>query len=306
MKNPWKVELNDTLMERRRNRIENLEKHPEVQRFLHENHADPLLVEKNSALFEQWLREQERCAKCQGLEFCSSKIRGQSRLLKCEEGQYLSEMYQTCRYQNEQNQKRSNRQNFRFSHMRPEQYEVSLKDLGSAGGRYTKPAAYVDALEASVNGTGLFLYGQAGTGKSTLMMAMANTMAAPRRSGRKTAYVKMPLLIQELKNCISSEPERIEYILNILYRVDVLFIDDLGNEKISQWSRDEILFPLLEERLSAGRMTCFASNSSLEDLQRGYAQTGGPFSDRAAERLVDRIRALARPVEMKGMSFRSR
>ena len=83
---------------------------------------------------------------------------------------------------------------------------------------------------------------------------------------------------------------------------DVVVLDDLGSEGISKWTRDDILFPVLDYRMQNCKKTYVSSNYTPEELLEKYQ----PDGDRVASlRLQERIRSLAQPVKMTGSSRRN-
>lgn len=85
---------------------------------------------------------------------------------------------------------------------------------------------------------------------------------------------------------------------------DVLFLDDIGSESISAWTRDEILFPILEYRMNNRLKTYFTSNYTLEELKLRYGRVREENSEVASLRIIERIRTLAILCPLQGNSRR--
>lgn len=49
----------------------------------------------------------------------------------------------------------------------------------------------------------------------------------------------------------------VKRVMNHLRYSDVLVLDDIGAESITQWTRDEILLPILDERMNKGMKSLF-------------------------------------------------
>ena len=86
--------------------------------------------------------------------------------------------------------------------------------------------------------------------------------------------------------------------------LNVLVLDDIGAESITQWTRDEILLPVLDERMNKGMKTYFTSNYSMEELEQQYRLVNKPNNTIASLRILERIRTLSKPVELSGKSRR--
>jgi primosomal protein DnaI len=82
-------------------------------------------------------------------------------------------------------------------------------------------------------------------------------------------------------------------------------LDDIGAEQMSSWARDEILGTILQYRMLEKLPTLFTSNADLSQLEHHltYSQRGEEEKVKAA-RVVDRIRYLAKPIQMVGQNRR--
>lgn len=280
-----------------------LAKHKVVAAFLKKHHKDLSLVEDNLALFNREVERSKKCNPCQGLAFCTMDLKGMPLELYFTEEGFLDERRTLCPYALSRYQKIKHKANFLMSHLQETDYEVTIEKILQSA--HVQPKVYVKACNQAfqmcqAKQGGLLFYGEPGTGKSTLMMAIANAQAM---QNRKVSFVKVPLLLSQLKENISN-PEYREIVLSKLYKADVLFLDDFGSEMSTPWSRDEVLFPLLDERLMRGKQTFFASNLNLEELYKRYALDTSALNGSAARRLIDRVGTLAKPVEVCGRSRR--
>ncbi|WP_278391765.1 AFG1/ZapE family ATPase, partial [Leuconostoc lactis] len=85
---------------------------------------------------------------------------------------------------------------------------------------------------------GLYLYGDFGVGKTYLMGALANALAA---NNIDVMLMHFPSFAVDLKNTIGKDNAARERLLNQAKTATVLIIDDLGAENLSMWIRDDIL-----------------------------------------------------------------
>ena len=85
---------------------------------------------------------------------------------------------------------------------------------------------------------------------------------------------------------------------------DVVVLDDIGAESISAWFLNEILFPVLDQRMEQRKKTYFTSNYTWDDLKERYgtAEKNGQI---AADRVMERIRTLSDMVLLIGKSRRA-
>ena len=148
---------------------------------------------------------------------------------------------------------------------------------------------------------GLYLYGQFGIGKSYLLSAIANELA---EINVKSVLVFVPEFMREMKQAIGDQTlqEKVDYVK----KADVLMLDDIGAEAMSSWTRDEVLGTILHYRMSEKLPTFMSSNFSYSELEYHltYSQRGEK-EDLKAARIMERIRALTKPVKLDGRNRRN-
>jgi DNA replication protein DnaC len=126
--------------------------------------------------------------------------------------------------------------------------------------------AYVEELEARLaEGRGLWLFGDTGTGKTTLAMLISK---AALEAGKSVAIYSLPKLLARIRRTYDSEPGGDSYLslFEQLTSVDLLHIDDLGAEKRSDWVLEQ-LYALVNERYEAERSMLITTNLRHEELE---------------------------------------
>ena len=125
---------------------------------------------------------------------------------------------------------------------------------------------YVAELDERLDaGRGLWLFGDTGTGKTTLAM-LVSKMAL--EAGRSVAIYSLPKLLARIRRTYDSEPGGDSYLafFERLTAVDLLHIDDLGAEKRSDWVLEQ-LYALINERYEAQRSVLVTTNLPHEQLE---------------------------------------
>jgi DNA replication protein DnaC len=125
---------------------------------------------------------------------------------------------------------------------------------------------YVDDLDARLAaGRGLWLFGDTGTGKTTLAMLISK---AALEAGRTVAIYSLPKLLARIRRTYDSEPGGDSYLsfFERLTSVDLLHIDDLGAEKRSDWVLEQ-LYALINERYETERSVLITTNLPHEELE---------------------------------------
>jgi DNA replication protein DnaC len=133
------------------------------------------------------------------------------------------------------------------------------------------PAATVQVVRAYLRnldqrleeGRGLWLYGDVGTGKTTLAMLVSKTAL---EAGRSVAIYSLPRLLAEIRDTYE-EGSRHSYtdLLDRLAEVDLLHIDDVGTEKTSPWVLEQ-LYAIVNSRYEEQRSIVLTTNLDRDAL----------------------------------------
>lgn len=130
----------------------------------------------------------------------------------------------------------------------------------------TSVRRYVDSLDEQLRcGRGLWIFGDTGTGKTTLAM-LVSRMAL--EAGRTVAIYSLPKLLARIRRTYDSEPGGDSYLslFELLTSVDLLHVDDLGAEKRSDWVLEQ-LYALVNERYEQHRSIVVTTNLPHDQLE---------------------------------------
>lgn len=147
---------------------------------------------------------------------------------------------------------------------------------------------YIDDLEERLEeGQGLWLFGDTGTGKTTLAMLISK---AALEAGKTVAIYSLPKLLARIRRTYDSEPGGDSYLsfFERLTSVDLLHIDDLGAEKRSDWVLEQ-LYALVNERYEAQRSILITTNLPHPELE-----------EQIGSRTVSRLTQMCDEVEVRG------
>lgn len=151
--------------------------------------------------------------------------------------------------------------------------------------------------EMQAKGKGLYMYGETrGSGKTRLAVSMGNALMTQYMAAVR--FVTTLNLLEEIKSTwdagggrLGGEEQTQTQLLDAIKRVDVLILDDLGIERPSSWV-NEMFYSILNDRMTANKITFFTSNCRVEDLRHD-------------PRIVNRILKMALPVRFPEESVRA-
>lgn len=139
-------------------------------------------------------------------------------------------------------------------------------------------------------GVALMLWGEAGNGKSLLAASVANELES---KGKTVVFISMPNLLQKIRNTFNNNNRETENeIMKALHTCDLLIIDDIGAEKITDWVED-VIFRIVDGRYTRKKQIFITSNLSPEDLGK-----------KIGFRSMDRLTEMCQSINNKGTSYR--
>lgn len=145
--------------------------------------------------------------------------------------------------------------------------------------------AFVEDLDANLaSGRGLWLMGNTGTGKTTLAMLAAKEALA---AGKTVAVYFAPKLLTQIRQTYQATESEDAYdaFFKRLTSVDLLYVDDLGSERHTDWVVEQ-LYALVNERYENQRSVLVTSNAAT-DIGAGLQQLEEQIGPRTVSRLIE-------------------
>ena len=160
-------------------------------------------------------------------------------------------------------------------------------------------AAYTNKTQREKSS--LYICGDLGTGKTHLAAAIANKIIQHGRAVKFTTFSRM---LQDIRSAFYAESRETEAEAVKRYQnAPILFIDDLGKEKPTEWNI-ALLFSLIDFRYCNGLPTVITSNYTLDDLADKLTP---PMGDKmTAEAITDRLWEECQQIRINGQSWRRR
>jgi DNA replication protein DnaC len=133
-------------------------------------------------------------------------------------------------------------------------------------------------------GRGMWLMGGTGTGKTTLGMLLAKSALA---AGNTVAIYFTPKLLTQIRQTYQAtdSEDAYEAFFKRLTSVDLLYIDDLGAERHTDWVVEQ-LYALVNERYENRRSMLVTSNAE-GDVDKGQRQLEEQIGSRTVSRLIE-------------------
>ncbi|MBU3220417.1 ATP-binding protein [Clostridium algidicarnis] len=128
---------------------------------------------------------------------------------------------------------------------------------------YDRSLAYIDNFKS--HSDNLLFYGNSGTGKTFLSTCIAKELLD---KGYLVVYKTSDELIKDLRDLKFNSNKILE---ELIFNCDLLVIDDLGSESITDFTRAE-LFNLLNKRLLTKKRMIISTNLTLEQLLQQYSE----------------------------------
>ena len=257
--------------------------------------TDDVAMKYTSSL-EETVEELNHCSDCPGLIECKNRFNGHV-LYPEKKGKQIVFAYTPCKYEKELREKEANRMT--------RDKELAMASMADIDATDKKRLPVVKWLinfcknyDRSTPHKGLYLHGTFGCGKTYLISAAFNELAKKRIT---TEIVYYPELLRDLKSDFDLFGDTIDYLEN----VDLLLIDDIGAEKVTEWSRDEILGTLLQHRMNNYKTTFFTSNLTIEELEQHLIISSNIDEKVKARRIIERVKQLTEDIELIGENKRN-
>ena len=244
---------------------------------------------KYTSSLEETVKELNNCSKCEGLVYCKNRLEGHVFYPEKEDYQ-IKFSYAPCKYQKEMLKKQKERDT-----REKDIINASFSDVDITDKKRVKVIKWLknfyDEYDKNGEFKGLYLHGNFGCGKTYLISALFNELSKKRVS---TEIVYFPELLRDIKSDFDTFADRIDYLEN----VDLLLIDDIGAEKVTEWSRDEILGTILQKRMNNYKTTFFTSNLNMEELERHLRINSYSDDEIKARRIIERVKQLTEDMEL--------
>ncbi len=268
-------------------------RNPEFQKLVASLELTAKEAMNYTSKLEEYLQEENNCKNCHGLYECKNKIRGYTNYPQ-KYNNHIMFSTEACYFKSQEFKK------IKESTTALQELETSsLKTIDTSDKNRYKlikwVTNFIKEYDYGKNIKGLYLHGNFGCGKTYILSACFNEM---KKRGFRTKIVYLPDLLRTIKG----DFEAMNDIMDELCNIDILLIDDIGAEKVTDWGRDEILGTILQSRMNEHKTTFFTSNFTIKELEEHLSNKG--VDKVKANRIIERIKQLTIDMEMLGANMR--
>ena len=197
--------LNPKQLEDRKELALKLLKDKRVISFLNERKLEDELVHDKVSMFETYCANLDKCKNCPGLHACKQDENGY--VLSLEMNPLLSFELKPCRYQKEKIAQTSHKKYFLYQDIHDEYLLADLKTLlnDDADQSYKESIGKLVQWINKDKKSGLYLYGNLGSGKTHISMAILNFYA---KQSKKVAFVNCPNFAYQFYSSYTEDDKR--------------------------------------------------------------------------------------------------
>ena len=244
------------------------------------------------------------CNNCRGLANCPYDIVGLKKVA-VKKGNGINFVYKRCEYKEKDDKSKEYLENIYTYKMPKEIREASFKNVYKDDSNRLETIKFLkkfyDNYQKGEKIKGLYLYGNFGCGKTYLISALFNELA---KKDIKSTIIYFPEFLRSLKASFGNIDDTYEDKFNAVKEANLLLLDDVGAEKLSDWARDEVLGVILQYRMEENLPTFFTSNLSIKEFEE-HLQIGKSGEDKIkARRIIERIKYLTEYIEMISVNRR--
>lgn len=246
---------------------------------------------KITSKLQDTLNEISHCNNCKGLQECQNSYRGHVFFPeKKEENIYFS--YAPCKHQKAFLKMKKEKENLANTNV-----NARIRDIDGTSDKKRIPVIkwilkFLEEYDYSKDMKGLYLSGSFGSGKTFLVSALFHELEINYHVSTLTVY--FPEALRTLKD----DWEEYESKMRQYQSVDLLLLDDIGAEKVTEWGRDEVLGTILQYRMDHHLPTFFTSNMNLKELESHLATIGKTIDVVKSRRIIERIKQTSEALEL--------
>lgn len=281
------LSFNKELENTRNQSLQELVKRQDIREFVEKNHLTKKALEDAWVDLLAYVDDHEPCVHCHGINECPKMNKGQQITLSYDS--YVHRDVKSCQYGLEKHENDQLLSCYHYNNMSTRLALTNINDISNKEIKNKKIYILTRQLIDYVNKPqtkGFLVCG--GPIRTKLMAGMMNELA---RRGYEVGLCHVPTLMADVKASFNSNEDTslVELVKNIPY----LLLDSVGEENVTNWSRDEVLAMILDYRILNELPTFMTSAYGFEDLETIYMNKYNDKREQLrAKNIVSKMKAL--------------
>ncbi len=257
---------------------------------------------KYTSKLEHTIENLKNCENCKSLNECKNEVNGCVYYPEKKDDK-LDFNYVACKYKNKSIEENKINKSFTLG-ISNEIKNASMSEIDINDKKRIELIKWLKKFYDEYPNTkkGLYLHGSFGSGKTYLLAALLNELA---KKNYKTVIMYYPEMLSRLKSTFDNTTESYNDIFDKIKTCDILLIDDIGAETVTNWSRDEILGTILQYRMEHELSTFLTSNLTIEELETHLSLVKNNMDKVKARRIIERIKQLTTDIELISVNRRN-
>ena len=271
---------------------------PDIVKLIEENNLTNEDIIKNDSMLVSYIISKEKCVGCKGVENCQQLNKGYSQSLFYEDDTFKLER-KPCTYQQVILEEKAKAERLQVIGIDLSLYNDELFTNTNRKSVLAKVKQVIVNYQKGLDNKGFYLHGSYGSGKTYILANLAKILVS---SNARVIFAYYPDLVRKIKGYIGKT--EFEEIIDELKNIEVLILDDFGGESPNSYIRDEVLLPILQERMAYNRLTFMSSNLNTEQVLEHLAEGRTGVDMTRASRVWERMKVLMDWIELQDKNYR--
>lgn len=270
----------------------------EISKLITDNNLTNEDVYKNDTILVSYMITKEKCVGCKNIDECKQPRKGYCQTLFYEDDTFKLTA-KPCEYQQVILNEKQALERMKLIGIDLSLYGDELFTNNNRKGILAKVKQVIVNYQKGEVSKGFYLHGSYGSGKTYILANLAKILVA---SNANVVFAYYPDLVRKFKSLIGKV--EFEEIIDELKNVEVLILDDFGGETPNSYIRDEVLLPILQERMAYNRLTFMSSNLNAEQVLEHLAEGKSGVDMTRASRVWERMKVLMDWIELQDKNYR--
>lgn len=281
------LSFNKEIENTRKRSLQELIQRQDIREFVEKNHLTQKALEDAWVDLLAYVDDHEPCLNCHGIHECPKMNKGQQITISYDS--YVHRDVCSCIYGLEKHENDQLLSHYHYNNMSTRLALTNINDVSNKEIKNKKNYILTRQLIDYVNKPqtkGFLVCG--GPNRTRIMAGMMNALA---RRGYEVGLCHVPTLMSDVKASFNSNEDT--SLVDLVKNIPYLLLDSVGEENVTNWSRDEVLAMILDYRILNELPTFMTSAYGFEDLETIYMNKYNDKREQLrAKNIVSKMKAL--------------